>query len=243
MNITELDTFVKKFHQLWNDGLTAHLDLDNHAGNAWVGLRVQLGHVPGPLLRPVPPSQQEAHQKVESPSRQRRRARRAAAQKEQENAGKVKETVAEKADSSEIETAEEVVEKTAVSEDEVEEVSVEEIELVNDEVCPDQEYETSENSVKSICSVQIYPKHYKLDGLKSFRDTVEEYFKKRKDVIKRVIKCEVENYGNNIKLVVEVNVDRGWAFFFFDSEENYGDLEGIKTVRHACKDLSKCDKE
>jgi hypothetical protein len=27
-----------------------------------------------------------------------------------------------------------------------------------------------------------------------------------KDVIKRVNKCEVENYGNNVKLVVEINV-------------------------------------
>ena len=43
MFVTELDNFVRKFHQLWNDGLTAHLDLDTHAGTAWVGLRVQLG--------------------------------------------------------------------------------------------------------------------------------------------------------------------------------------------------------
>ena len=114
---------------------------------------------------------------------------------------------------------------------------------MNDEVCPYHAYETSQNSVKSICSVEIYPKQYKLDGLKSFRDTVEEYFKKQKDVIKRVIKCEVEKYGNNIKVVVEVNVNRVWAFFYFDSEENYGDLEGIRTVRHACKDLAKCVKE
>ena len=49
MSITELDTFVRKFHQLWNDGFTAHLDMDTHAGNAWVGLRVNLGQVPGPV--------------------------------------------------------------------------------------------------------------------------------------------------------------------------------------------------
>ena len=45
MAVTEVDSFVRKFHQLWKAGLTAHLDLDTHAGNAWVGLRVQLGHV------------------------------------------------------------------------------------------------------------------------------------------------------------------------------------------------------
>ena len=73
---TELDTFIKKFHQLWNDGHTAHLDLDTCAGQAWVGLRVQLGHAPGPLHH-----QQLFNfpKKSLSPSRQRRCERRAAA--------------------------------------------------------------------------------------------------------------------------------------------------------------------
>ena len=69
---------LKKFHQLWNDGVSAHLDLDTHGGDAWVGLRVRLGQVPGPLHRQVHPFHQEVSRK-ESPSRQRRRARRAAA--------------------------------------------------------------------------------------------------------------------------------------------------------------------
>ena len=46
MHATELDSFVGKFHQLWKAGFTAHLDLDTHAGNAWIGLRVQLGPAP-----------------------------------------------------------------------------------------------------------------------------------------------------------------------------------------------------
>ena len=72
MFVTELDTFIQKFHQLWQAGVTAHLDLDTRAGNAWVGLRVQLGHdVHGPLHHGTYPP------KV-SPSRQRRRARRLA---------------------------------------------------------------------------------------------------------------------------------------------------------------------
>ena len=70
MCITELDTFVKKFHQLWNDGVTAHLDLDTHAGDAWVGLRVRLGQVPGPLHYQVHPFHQDVLRKV-SPSRHR----------------------------------------------------------------------------------------------------------------------------------------------------------------------------
>ena len=47
MFVTELDTFVQKFHQLWNNCHVAHLDVDTCAGKAWVGLRVHLGHVPG----------------------------------------------------------------------------------------------------------------------------------------------------------------------------------------------------
>ena len=42
MSSAQLDSFVQKFHQLWRDGFTAHLDLDAHAGKAWVGIRLQL---------------------------------------------------------------------------------------------------------------------------------------------------------------------------------------------------------
>ena len=78
MFITELDSFVRKFHQLWNDGYTAHLDLDTQAGNAWVGLRVNLGHVPGPIHGHVTPFPHHRHVLL---SRLRRRARREAARK------------------------------------------------------------------------------------------------------------------------------------------------------------------
>ena len=77
MSNTEVDTFVRKFNQLWNAGLDAHLDLDCHAGIASVSLRLQLGHAaPGPL-------HQETHipqnpQRYFSQSYQRRRERRSA---------------------------------------------------------------------------------------------------------------------------------------------------------------------
>ena len=45
MDMTQLQSFIFKFHQLWAAGETAHLDLDTHAGKAWVGLRVKLGQV------------------------------------------------------------------------------------------------------------------------------------------------------------------------------------------------------
>ena len=76
--VTELESFIQKFHQLWNAGLTAHLDLDCHDGVASVGLRLQLGHPPppGPFDHRVysPPP----HRKSFSPSYRRRRERRIA---------------------------------------------------------------------------------------------------------------------------------------------------------------------
>ena len=71
MSSSELDSFVLKFKSLWYAGIDAHLDVDTHAGQAWVGLRVGLGHPPGPLHRQPP-----LLKKKDSPSRQRRRARR-----------------------------------------------------------------------------------------------------------------------------------------------------------------------
>ena len=84
MFVTELDTFLQKFHQLWNSGHTAHLDLDTCAGKAWVGLRVQLGHDPGPPHHQLHHPPFHHPKQRDSPSRMRRRARRAANRKQQE---------------------------------------------------------------------------------------------------------------------------------------------------------------
>ena len=46
--MSELDSFVKKFKDLWKAGIGAHVDKDTFAGEAGVGLRVLLGHAPGP---------------------------------------------------------------------------------------------------------------------------------------------------------------------------------------------------
>ena len=72
----EIDLLVNHFRQLWKNGRSAHLDLDCHAGQAWMGLRVRLGQAHG---------QQDHHPGVRtrnSPSRQRRRMRRAAARQQ-----------------------------------------------------------------------------------------------------------------------------------------------------------------
>ena len=76
MDAKELDSFVNKFKQLWRSGLSAHLDIDTYAGQAWVGLRVRLGQA-----QAVDSSSRRTR---DGPARQRRRARRAAAAKEKE---------------------------------------------------------------------------------------------------------------------------------------------------------------
>ena len=73
MDATEVDSFVQKFKNLWKSGFSAHLDLDTHSGQAWVGLRVRLGHHH---------QVQQPRKTRNGPSRQRRRARRADARKE-----------------------------------------------------------------------------------------------------------------------------------------------------------------
>ena len=96
MFVTELETFVQKFHQLWRAGHSAHLDLDTHAGRAWVGLRVQLGPAPGVLHHQLRPQHfPKQMKKKDSPSRQRRRTRRAAARQENAEEAVEKETEAE----------------------------------------------------------------------------------------------------------------------------------------------------
>ena len=99
MFVTELDTFLHKFHQLWSAGQSAHLDLETLAGNAWVSLRVQLQH-PGHLHHQFRPPFPQYQKKQDSPSRQRRRARR---------------TAARQADAARVST-EDTVEETVVSE-------------------------------------------------------------------------------------------------------------------------------
>ena len=83
MNSSELDTFIVKFRHLWKAGLDAHLDIESHAGQAWVGLHVRLGHEPGPAQQHPPFTPHVDKKTRDGPSRQRRRARRAAARAEQ----------------------------------------------------------------------------------------------------------------------------------------------------------------
>ena len=86
MATKEIYSFVQKFQELRSAGYCAHLDLDTHAGKAWVGLRLHLDDVP------CHPHQQAYYQKPFSASRHRRREQRAAARAANINAEKASET-------------------------------------------------------------------------------------------------------------------------------------------------------
>ena len=64
------------------ESFDAHLELDSQAGQAWVSLRVRLGHAPGPL-QPSDHFHHPQNRTRNGPSRQHHRARRAAANAEQ----------------------------------------------------------------------------------------------------------------------------------------------------------------
>ena len=197
--MTELDTFVKKFHQLWKDGVTAHLDLDTHAGDAWVGLRVHLGQVPGPLHRQGPPFQQEVPKK-ESPSRQRRQARRAAARRTNETeaveANKVVEQTSEEiADIAVDATVEHTGEEPAV------EVNVEK---VNDEFCSNADYIENILSDENSVSFRFILKD--IDDIEMFKSNVRQsFFTTDVDILHQHFEISgLENVPGQLKFFLKV---------------------------------------
>ena len=83
MHAAELDSFVFKFKHLWRAGCDAHLEINSHAGQAWVGLHVRLGHAQRPHHQNLYTNVNKARN---GSSRQRRRERRAAQRKQAEEA-------------------------------------------------------------------------------------------------------------------------------------------------------------
>ena len=142
MNTKELDNFVFKFKELWKSDIDAHLDHECHAGQAWIGIRVRLGHAPGPHILP--------RRTRDGPIRQRRLARRAAAREvnEAEEANDRKEEN-EPAKGVLVEEAEKATEKQEESKP-AEGVIVDEAaratptDEVPDEFCPNEEYSDRE---------------------------------------------------------------------------------------------------
>ena len=154
MDGTEIDTFIFKFKQLWKSGLIAHLDLDTKDGQAWVGLRVRLGHAPGPLHQ-----QENFHypQRTRNcPSRLRRRARRAA--ERQEKAEEFIKDVANENESEKVPVVmheiENVVVETALDVNDVKSVAEEATKVIlddaiTDEFCPNEEYSVEDLNIEN----------------------------------------------------------------------------------------------
>ena len=63
----ELHPFKNMFHQLWKAGDTAHLNLDTHTGQAWIGLRTPLEYSDQPDHYP-PQTPTHRHYTPQSPS-------------------------------------------------------------------------------------------------------------------------------------------------------------------------------
>ena len=69
MESMELNSFVTKFNYLWKSGQDAYLNIDTYAGNAWVGLSLNLGPFPtGPVNIHSSPRKQDSLPDVEEGS-------------------------------------------------------------------------------------------------------------------------------------------------------------------------------
>ena len=220
MNATELDSFVLKFKHIWRSGFDAHLDLECHAGQAWVGIRVRLGHEHGLQSPGILPSTRNKN----SPSRLRRRARRAAARQEEEtqHAGEASEDNDVAA-----ENAVSTLDVANIAEKAMKDVQT----RVKNEVC-------ARNKEEKKCTVQLYPESS--CNIETFCISVENYFSKKNDKIDRVIACEVSKYGTYVRLECVIR-RQVWINYFSEPKEQYGDLLGVKMAVHDCKDLVNCD--
>ena len=76
MRPIEVESFMTKFVHLWKTGQDANLNIHSHAGNAWVQISLNIGRYPGSNICTDAPIRKNA-----SPSRVRRREKRAAARR------------------------------------------------------------------------------------------------------------------------------------------------------------------
>ena len=76
---SEFNSFIRKFYQLWQAGVTANFHAETHAGMAWVQVRAQLGRAPAPADRRPQAQHQPGLRRRRGPAHERRKVRRAAA--------------------------------------------------------------------------------------------------------------------------------------------------------------------
>ena len=74
------------------------------------------------------------------------------------------------------------------------------------------------HTVKTKCSIQLVPVNQ--SNIDSFRDSVEQYFIQRTDIIESLVDCRIENAGRNVRLETIVSRQQ-WINFLNDPEANY----------------------
>ena len=180
MAVEEIDKFVLKFKSLWKSGLTAHLDLDAHAGEAWVGLRLRVGGVSASYT--FYPSRSRT-----SPSREQRREKRATARNGQNDDQTLHEAQEEREECDVNVTTEEVY----VQIDNI-------IQEVKDEKCVDEYSETEE------VAAQIEKESVSLETEKLTNDlgmVIDETCDENKEI--------VNNISEEILVVTEDSLEVG----------------------------------
>ena len=231
----ELDSFFIKFKNLWACGHEAKLAVNSRNGKLWMNLQVG-------LQSPQPhPDGLARHQgQGECNARQRRNIRRAAARAANVAEEVIKAERAEEDATAEVATAEEATAVEATVEEAVKVVdqsrragiavkAAEKIKATVEKKAMD----------KKKCTIELAPVN--LGTIESFRDNVEKYFSDKKDIIDNVIACAVNNAGRSVRLESAVKRQL-WMNYFNQPEEKYGDLVGVKSVLHCCKDLVNCDR-
>ena len=165
MNAPELESFMRKFHQLWKAGSTAHLDLDCHAGYAWIGLRVQLGPAHGPANQaPLPRYRGPSYKRRQ----ERRRAARAAAPANSQTTAEVSENVV---DAEKVDTQQENIENV-VPEEEQNVASTEKVNVFTCNICAFQS--KWENGLK-IHTARKHKNIVQVDGCDDIMDENDAY--------------------------------------------------------------------
>ena len=98
--------------------------------------------------------------------------------------------------------------------------------------------EVSAKKVKKKCTIELYPE--KSCNIDTFRESVENFFSKKEDIIEKVIFCEVNKFRGTVRLesVVKRQI---WMNFFNEPERHYSDLP-VRRVLHDCQDLVNCDR-
>ena len=74
-----VQSYIEKFHHLWQTGAECSLTLSAKNSSAWINLQVNLGKISDGIPNPCNQTSQHSSRTRNGPSQQRRRARRAQA--------------------------------------------------------------------------------------------------------------------------------------------------------------------